>query len=247
MFDEEDGIAVFAAYTLTQQTVTFQNNLHQHPWCRTPGILRQGSDAIYRIGWHTHKGHLVPAATYSSSQGRYDSTYTYTNAVPQKPHFNTGRWSQFEGRIREYARLQCTRPIQPHGHQAVPAGTLYLLTGTSFVRIQQQQNNQVVGNADFVSQIGNDNTGRIFVPNSLWTAGCCVRQNGQFTESFAVMGNNVQNNQQNLQLTLQITVAQLQGILAEDMDALNNVNLFPGDANCLHDLGHDLPPANFGR
>jgi len=119
----------------------------------------------------------------------------------------------------------------------VPAGTLYLLTGTSFVRIQQQQNNQVVGNADFVSQIGNDNTGRIFVPNSLWTAGCCVRENGQYTKSFAVMGNNVQNNDQNLQLTLRITVAQLQGILAEDMDALNTVKLFPGDANCLRDLG----------
>lgn len=77
----------------------------------------------------------------------------------------------------------------------------------------------------------------------MWTAGCCVRQNGDFTESFAVIGNNVQNNQQNLQLTLQITVAQLQDILAEDMDALNNVNLFPGNADCLRDLGEDLPHA----
>ena len=61
------------------------------------------------------------------------------------------------------------------------------------------------------------------------------------------MGNNVQNNQHNLQLTLQITVTQLQGILAEDGDALNNVRLFPKDANCLNDVGRDLPPANVGR
>jgi len=123
----------------------------------------------------------------------------------------------------------------------VPAGTLYLLTGTSFVRIQRQQNNQVVGNADAPSQIGNDNAGSISVPNSLWTAGCCVRQNGQSTESFAVMGNNVQNNQQNRQLTLQITVAQLQDILGGNPP--NNVNLFPG-ADCSRDLGRELSPAN---
>ena len=188
----------------------------------------------------------MPARTFSSSQRRYDSTYTYTNAVPQKPAFNGGMWSQFERRIREYARDQCTQPIQ-NGHQVVLPGTLYLLTGISNVRFQQQPNNQVVGNPDFVSQIGNDNTGRILVPNSLWTAGCCVRQNGQFAESFAVMGNNVQNNLNNLELTLQITVIQLQGILAEDGDALNNVMLFPGNANCLNDLGRDLPPANVGR
>jgi len=203
------------------------------------GIENQGSDAIYRSGEHVHKGHLVPARTYSSSQERYDSTYTYTNAVPLKPTFNGGMWSQFEGRILGYAESQCTKSIQ-HGSQEVPAGTLYLLTGTSFLRIKQQRNNQVVGDPDNVRQIGNNNAGWIFVPNSMWTAGCCVRQNGQFTESFAVMGNNVQNNHNNLKLTLQITVEQLQGILAEDVDTLDIVNLFPGDGNCLNDLGRDL-------
>jgi len=175
----------------------------------------------------------VPAQTYSSSQKRYDSTYTYTNAVPQKPGFNGGMWSQFERKIREYAEGECTKPVQD-GHQVEPPGTLYLLTGTSYVRIKQQPNNQVVAEQDFVRQIGNDNTGRILVPNSLWTACCCVRQNGLLTRSFAVMGNNVV---QNYQLTRKITVRQLQRVLAEDVDALNNVRLFPGDDNCLNDLG----------
>ena len=36
MFDENQGIAVFAAYTLTKETV-IAHNRHPHPWCRTPG------------------------------------------------------------------------------------------------------------------------------------------------------------------------------------------------------------------
>lgn len=187
---------------------------------------------------------MVPARTYSSSQERRDSTYTYTNAVPQKPLFNQGMWSTFENRIREYARQTCTQPTP--GPNGEPAGTLYLLTGTSFVRIQQQNNHGVVGVVGVmgnINQIGNNNAGEIFVPNSLWTAGCCVRQNGASTRSFAVMGNNVQNNNQNLQLTLQITVQQLQGILAVDVNSIGpNISLFPGDQNCLNnDLGYDLP------
>lgn len=186
---------------------------------------------------------MVPKGTYSSSQERHDSTYTYTNAVPQKENFNTGAWSAFENRIRVYATETCTQSI--HGlHGELVSGTLYLLTGTSFVRIHQQ-NNQVVGVMANINQIGNDNTGRISVPNSLWTAGCCVHENNDLTRSFAVMGNNVQNNNQNLQLTLQITVQQLQEILADDDNNIDgqNIVLFPGNQNCLNnDLGDLLHP-----
>ena len=160
--------------------------------------------------------------TYSSSQERFDSTYTYTNAVPQNPSFNNGAWRVAEERIRVYAALVCTKPIQ-NIHQS--AGTLYLLTGTSFKIIQ----NGPVGVPANIQRIGNNGQEQIAVPNSLWTAGCCVRQNGP-TESFAVMGNNVQN--ENLQLTLGMTVAQLQVILA--VNNLNNVVLFPGNPNCIN-------------
>lgn len=50
------------------------------------------------------RGHLVPSRTYSSSQERHDSTYTYTNAVPQEKSWNRGVWSKFESRIRRYAK-----------------------------------------------------------------------------------------------------------------------------------------------
>lgn len=176
------------------------------------------------------RGHLVPAATYSNSQQRRDSTYTYTNAVPLIPGFNGGMWSSFENKIRVYARETCTRPMQQ-----VQAGILYILTGPSFVRIQQQQNRVVPVPAN-IEQIGNQE--QIAVPNSMWTAVCCVRQNGAATMSFAVMGNNVPTSQQNLKLTLKITVAELQNILARDVDTLNNVNLFPGNPQCLQDIGN---------
>ena len=178
---------------------------------------------------------MAPSATCSSSQERCDATYTYTNAAPLKPDFNGGMWSRFEGSIRRYARETCTMAA---------AGTLYLLTGTSFVRIQQQQN-QVVPVRDNIGQIGNQE--RIDVPNSLWTAGCCVRQNGALTRSFAVMGNNVQNDQQNFKLTLQIDLVQLQNILAQDDATRNNVNLFPGNPGCLNNEPGDLPPPHGGR
>lgn len=204
------------------------------------GILKQGREPIYRSqGRNVERGHLAPTATCESSQERCDSTFTYTNAVPLKPDFNGGMWSSFEGRIRRYARETCTRPTMHLGQQ-VGAGTLYLLTGISFVRIQQQQN-QVAPVPANIGQIGNQE--QIAVPNSLWTAGCCVRQNGALTRSFAVMGNNVQNNQQDLKLTLQFTVAQLQNIVARDDVTLNNVDLFPGNRDCLNnDLGEALPP-----
>lgn len=115
------------------------------------------------------RGHLVPSRTYSSSQERHDSTYTYTNAVPQEKSWNRGVWSKFESRIRRYAKETCTAGPFP--------GDLFLLTGTSFARI-----GKLNGKIELIKYLK-----EIAIPNSLWTAGCCVRKKG-IAESFAVMG-----------------------------------------------------------
>ena len=82
----------------------------------------------------------------------------------------------------------------------------------------------------------------------MWTAGCCVHPHG--VESFAVIGNNLQNIPQIL--TQQIPVARLQMILEHDEDNIGqninrpNVDLFPGNVACSNvnnDLP-DLPPWN---
>ena len=171
----------------------------------------------------------MPGATYSDTLDRFRSTFEYTNAVPQRPAFNTGHWAQFEGRIRVYAQ-QCTQGLQP--------GTLYLMTGTAFGHIQNNPpgyNPQVQ-----VNDLGPvlPNYPAINIPNSMWTAGCCVRPNG--VESFAVIGNNPQNvpQQPYVPLTQQITVARLRRILEDDVGNLGqniggpNVELFPGNGAC---------------
>ena len=147
----------------------------------------------------------------------------YTNAVPQRPAFNGGQWSQFERRIREYASI-CTQGTQP--------GSLYLVTGSAFGHIQNNPpgyNPQVP-----VDQLGpSGNNPAINVPNLMWTAGCCVFQNGN-VKGFAVVGNNLQDTTQ--MLTRQITVRALtQSILTIDVVNLNiggPVDLFPGNGAC---------------
>jgi len=204
-------------------------------WTATPGILRQGSDMLYsdQTVKIYQKGHLAPAHTLSRTRAGYESTFTYTNAVPQCQRFNSrAHWAKYENRIRTAAML-CTE-AQP-GQQAA---VLYLLTGTSFAHIlpgDPPNSNQP--NIEDFSQ----NHPTIAIPNSLWTAGCCVRPNGDAV-SFAVMGNNVQDG--GAEGTRQITLTELQNILTADVRhhdlAGGNVNLFLGNPNCLNDLAQDL-------
>ena len=194
--------------------------------------MTQGSDAIYQ-GSPFQRGHLVPAAIYSSTQDRFASTFVYTNAVPQRPVFNVGRWAQFERRIRRYS-LQCTlNPLRP--------GILFLLTGPAFGHITPGTppgyNPQVPVNK--LGPVGNNPA--IDIPNLMWTAGCCVFPCGS-ARSFAVVGNNLPQGAQTL--TQQITVAQLEAILTVDVVNLNiggpNVDLFPGNAACSN-VNNNLP------
>ena len=192
-------------------------------------------------GTKYEKGHLAPAHTFSQDQERYASTFTYTNAVPQWQSFNRGAWKTFEDGIREYAE-GCT---QAHDH-----GTLYLLTGTSFSRYDPD--NWPVANQVQIDLLDQ----QIVIPASMWTAGCCVRPNNQDTTSFAVIGNNLQNEGENaewspgksksdedLSKTQEVTVDDLQTFLRNDairngftnggQAQAPNVDLFPGNQNCL--------------
>ena len=165
-----------------------------------------------------HRGHLVPAMTYSSGDvERYLSTYVYTNTVPQHGAFNSGKWRTFEETIRQYASNRC-----------IPAGgTLYLLTGTAFVSVQPGHPDPQVSHPPR-KRLGVGNTG-IYIPNSLWTAGCCVRADNpnNAAGSFAVIGNNEKNSH-----FMQITLTQLQNILLRDVGPTTGpaVRLFPNSA-----------------
>lgn len=165
--------------------------------------------------------------------------------MPQAPKFNNDGWKEYEIRIRQYAKKECLLQQQQQqqlqqGQQQQDQPILYLLTGTSSVRIDQKTPPNPIPKLP-VGHIGNPTYGMISIPNSMWTAGCCVRPKGQRTESFAVIGNNVNDEYQTL--TQKVTVAQLQIILQADGNTINNgVKLFPGNPACLNnDLGKALP------
>ena len=184
------------------------------------GIVNQGSNNMY-AGQPCHKGHLYAALTASgnpvNAANSHRSTYQYTNAVPQCGSFNTGQWRVWEGNIRAYAVQTC-----------IPAGgVLYLITGISFVAIQNTNPPQPI--AVPITAL----PGGIYKPSSMWTSGICLFPNGQ-SQSFAVIGNNVPNPPG--MLTQATTQAQLELILGYDIQTnglkrssrIPRVKLFPG-------------------
>ena len=158
--------------------------------------------------------------------------------MPQHPSFNAGEWSKFETRIRKYAEL-CTKDKK---------GVLYLLSGTAFVYVDAQVGIDEESNLKGVSKEGEIEKRpgysffhKIYVPKSMWTAGCCVRTSPSDHEvkSFAVIGNNV--NDRNKMHTQQISVNILQKILEKDSFTAKKVNLYPKNPQCLKKNLKKLP------
>lgn len=177
-------------------------------------IQRQGTNRIYFGNViDIQKGHLVPAETYSFDCLYMVSTFKYTNAVPQYAAFNIGPWKVYENRVRKFAKDVCS---------LAPGGDLYLLTGTSGAVRKQD------GTADYKNyKVLRQRNEAIAIPNSMWTAGCCI-VNGEVLGGFAAIGNNVQQNPK----MHQVTVAGLEQFLSTGVG--QQVSLFPGKARCSH-------------
>lgn len=173
-----------------------------------PEIQRQGTNQIYAGNVNNiQKGHLVPAATYSFDCLSMVSTFKYTNAVPQYAAFNTGPWRRYEENVRKFVKTVCS-PF---------SGDLYLLTGTSQA-VLKQDGTPVNKKYDYLSKT-------IAIPNSMWTAGCCI-VNGQGVGGFAAIGNNVQQNPE----MHQVTVTGLEQFLTIGVGS--QVRLFPEKDMC---------------
>jgi DNA/RNA endonuclease G (NUC1) len=165
------------------------------------------------------KGHLVPSETYSFDCLNVVATFTFTNAVPQYQAFNTGPWKAFENKVRKSA-AECSKKN----------GNLYLLTGISEVEIPAPGKQAVQKPLTFFPQNIPNDIANIDIPNSMWTAGCCVLQNKKVFGKFAAIGNNKQANNQ----MHEITVKKLQKILAIGVAGKGaaSIKLFPGNVNC---------------
>ena len=164
------------------------------------------------------KGHLAPAAMFSFDKDRKTSTYHYTNAVPQYKKFNMGQWKILEERVRCFA-MHCP-------------GTLFVLTGTSEVQIQLGHSDtpeailpQWYLNFPRSTYMGD----HIRIPDSMWTAGCCVLDNYLVHGAFAVIGNNDPVNNE----VYNVDVKKLQEFLDTGVgNKKPSIELFPGKYGC---------------
>ncbi|XP_068754124.1 endonuclease domain-containing 1 protein-like [Montipora capricornis] len=187
MFDVGYGIPIYSAYVVSKAdaskigTIT-RKDLGGDNWRQEAGLAKQASDSTYDPQKTYDKGHLVPAQTYSFTEPHMNSTFTYTNAVPQNSGFNRGQWALYENKIREYAKSECS----PKG------GDLYLITGISEVSLQKKAGNKLEAiQKTELQDLGAGTAPKVSIPGSMWTAGCCIVPSIGAVESFAVIGNNL--------------------------------------------------------
>ena len=210
--------------------------------------IHQGSEVLYRnqpIQGRYERGHVVPVNILRYSDESARATFTYTNCVPQIAGFNRGQWKKYEGKIVEYARDYCA----PEG------GTLYLITGTSQVKFEEILNlqGQITGVDKSVKPMEwfHDNVNiypalgpKIAIPNSMWTVGCCWKDNYGVVGAFGVMGDNSLNPSMNEFMMSTQTVGYVEKVLRLEHPNLK-LELFPGvkGKNC-YKQGKNVPLAN---
>ena len=178
-------------------------------------------EAITTDGEPLSRGHMNPSRINSFDINFMKATFTFTNAVPQFEATNSGRWQEFDTRIRNYAQNIYVR----------------FLTGRS--------ENGLIDPLGKPPPMPNrkdkflEGTVKLETPRAVWTAGCCEWKEpgkwfGRFwkttkAESFAVMSNN-QKNKTKLYQT-QVSVDDLEKLLRPPSSAVD-VNLFPGYKDC---------------
>ena len=183
------------------------------------GIAKQASDLTYDPQKTYDKGHLLPAQTYSFTKPYILSTFTYTNAVPQVSGFNTGQWSTYEKKIREYATSECS----PKG------GDLYLITGISEVSLQEKAGKLEAIQKIPLQDLGTKAAPKVSIPRSMWTAGCCIVPSTGALGSFAVIGNNLKTTK-----VESLKITELQDFLLIGVKGFGGtaINLFPANPKC---------------
>lgn len=185
------------------------------------GITHQARDETYKKQKIYHKGHLLPAETYSFTDDHILSTFTYTNAVPQKSEFNKGQWSLYEKKIRNYATTTCS----------TKGGDLYLITGISEARIDKEEGGVLKAVQVNLEKL-KPNNDKISIPRSMWTAGCCIVPSKGAVGAFAVIGNNL-NDDKKINMS-EVKITELQDFLLTGVQGFGGkaISLFPGNPGC---------------
>ena len=131
-------------------------------------------------------------------------------------------------KIRNYASQTCS----------ADSGDLFLITGISEAHIEQKEDGALYAvqkGLKFMKPSG----GNIAIPNSMWTAGCCIVPLKGAVGAFAVIGNNLYS--KTATNMFQATVPQLEGFLHTGVQGFGGpaIALFPGNPKC-SDLENDI-------
>lgn len=100
--DSARKVPVWVAYSLDPARLQPAAEPRTRPrFRRDPNLaLPAATDADYRNSFFT-RGHMAPAADFAFSAEAHRSTFFLSNAAPQHPTLNLGRWSQLECAIRQ--------------------------------------------------------------------------------------------------------------------------------------------------
>lgn len=108
------------------------------------------------------RGHLFPVY-HANSQDCANATFTLTNAAPQNPSFNRGKWKEQEEKNANHLVSECKKQ------------TAYIVTGVvpSTIKLKDEE--------------------RVTVPSHFWTAFCCFDNNMKIITSKGYIGKNFEN------------------------------------------------------
>ncbi|XP_053471107.1 endonuclease domain-containing 1 protein-like [Ictalurus furcatus] len=176
LYDTENRIPVYSAYEFTGRRKCDRTDKwyiepqledrRQEAKMKTESDVRNlglniVNQAVYDdySGSGFHRGHLFPVS-HANSQDCSDATFTLTNAAPQNPSFNSGKWKVTEREMAYVLNTDCT----DEGLRA------FVVTGV------------VPGN--------NIMNNRVRIPSHFWTAFCCLDNNNQTNRSGAYLGKN---------------------------------------------------------
>jgi endonuclease G, mitochondrial len=116
-YDADHKTPKWVGYALTKDDANNKTTARDGSFKADPelpkGQRAQNSDYDKRYD----KGHMAPANDFTRSVVAMKSTFILSNAVPQKPGVNRGRWKELEAAVHDYAAAQ---------------GTVWVLSGPIF-------------------------------------------------------------------------------------------------------------------
>ncbi|XP_025756812.1 endonuclease domain-containing 1 protein isoform X1 [Oreochromis niloticus] len=177
LYDTKNRIPVFSAaeyrggpagkrpkikWMIEPQLENINDNDNMIPADKTITYNHQAGDIDYYKQTEFDRGHLFPSL-YKSDEVDKRSTFTLTNAVPQRRQFNNGRWNMME---------RCVKCILDN----------YCINNND-----RREGFVVIG-----AQPGNENplNQRINIPSVLWSAFCCYSHSKESWLASAHWGEN---------------------------------------------------------